>query len=164
MAACTAAFAAGFSAAAMQSGIQSVKGVPHRLELVRERNGVRWYNDSIATAPERVIAAVNAIKGSLVLLLGGRDKDLPWENLANLLNERQPKAVLFGETANLIHDALRKANAAYPVFQVDTLKDAITKAAKIAKAGESVLLSPGGTSFDAFRTILRNVEKNSKNG
>jgi UDP-N-acetylmuramoylalanine--D-glutamate ligase len=82
MAACTASYAAGFSADAMRQGIQSVKGIPHRLELVRERNGVRWYNDSIATAPERVMAAVHAVQTPLVLLLGGRDKDLPWGELA----------------------------------------------------------------------------------
>ena len=151
LAACTAAFAAGFSAEAMQIGIHSVKGVPHRLELVRERNGVRWYNDSIATAPERVIAALHAIKGPLVLLLGGRDKNLPWESLALLLNERQPKVILFGEAGNLIADILWKTNPFYPLFQVEKLEDAVAKAAEIAQEGECVLLSPGGTSFDAFR-------------
>ncbi len=151
LAACTTAFVAGFSAEAMQAGIQSVKAIPHRLELVRERNGVRWYNDSIATAPERVIAALHAIKGPLVLLLGGRDKDLPWESLALLLNERQPKVILFGEASNLIADILWKTNPFYPLFQVEKLEDAVAKAAEIAQEGECVLLSPGGTSFDAFR-------------
>ncbi len=151
LAACAAAFAAGFSADAMRSGIDAVKGVPHRLELVRARQGVRWYNDSIATAPERVMAAVHAIQTPLVLLLGGRDKDLPWGELADLLHTRRPKVILFGEAADLIESALLKNGADYPLYRVPDLKNAVKKADRIAEAGESVLLSPGGTSFDAFR-------------
>jgi UDP-N-acetylmuramoylalanine--D-glutamate ligase len=151
LAACTAAFAAGFPPEAMQKGIDAVKGVPHRLELVREREEVRWYNDSIATAPERVIASVNAVEEHMVLLLGGRDKDLPWGNLADLLNERKPKVILFGEAGDLVKRALKKTKPDYPIYQVKALKSAVKKAAKIAERGESVLLSPGGTSFDAYR-------------
>jgi UDP-N-acetylmuramoylalanine--D-glutamate ligase len=151
LAACAAAFAAGFPPEAMQKGIAAVKGVPHRLELVRERGGVRWYNDSIATAPERVMAAVHAIQTPLVLLLGGRDKDLPWGDLADLLRARRPKVILFGEAGDLIRTALQKGGVNYPLDQVSDLEDAVKKADQIAVAGESVLLSPGGTSFDAFR-------------
>ena len=151
LAACAAAFAAGFSSNAMQNGIDAVKGVPHRLELVRELKGVRWYNDSIATAPERVIAALNAFNGSLVVLLGGRDKDLPWDSLANLLSTRHPKIVLFGEAGDLINHALQKTQPDYPIYQVKHLSEAVAKASQIAEAGDSVLLSPGGTSFDAYR-------------
>jgi UDP-N-acetylmuramoylalanine--D-glutamate ligase len=151
LAACTASFAAGFPAEAMRSGMEAVKGIPHRLELVREKNGVRWYNDSIATAPERVMAAVRAVESPLVLLLGGRDKDLPWEDLANLLQSRKPKVVLFGEAGDLIKNALRKNGADYPVYQVTELQEAVREAYRISKTGDCVLLSPGGTSFDAFR-------------
>jgi UDP-N-acetylmuramoylalanine--D-glutamate ligase len=151
LAACAAAYAAGFPPEAMQQGIAAVKGVPHRLELVRERSGVRWYNDSIATAPERVMAAVHAIQTPLVLLLGGRDKDLPWGDLAGLLRARRPKVILFGEAGDLIRTALLKSGVNYPLDQVSNLEDAVKKADQIAVAGESVLLSPGGTSFDAFR-------------
>ncbi len=151
LAACTAAFAAGFSAQAMRSGIENVKGVAHRLELVRERNGVRWYNDSIATAPERVMAAVHAVQTPLVLLLGGRDKDLPWDELADLLLARRPKVILFGEAAGLIQKALRKSGADYPLYQAADLQSAVETADRVAETGDSVLLSPGGTSFDAFR-------------
>ena len=150
LAACAAAYAANFTPEAMQRGISAVKGVPHRLELVREKDGVRWYNDSIATAPERVIAAIHAVQSPLVLLLGGRDKDLPWGDLAKLIAKRQPKVVLFGEAGDLIKNALEKANRDYPVYQVKTLEQAVSKADEVAQAGECVLLSPGGTSFDAF--------------
>jgi UDP-N-acetylmuramoylalanine--D-glutamate ligase len=151
LAACAASFAAGFSPKAMRDGIDAVKGVPHRLELVRERAGVRWYNDSIATAPERVMAAVRAMNAPLVLLLGGRDKDLPWGELAELLAKRKPKVILFGEAGDLIKNALIQNSADYTIVQVDDLQSAVQEADRLAVPGESVLLSPGGTSFDAFR-------------
>jgi UDP-N-acetylmuramoylalanine--D-glutamate ligase len=150
LAACAASFAAGFSPESMRSGIDAVKGVPHRLELVRERAGVRWYNDSIATAPERVMAAVRAMNTPLVLLLGGRDKDLPWDELADLLAERKPKVILFGEAGDLIKEALQRSSPDYPLSQVADLQAAVQEADRLAITGESVLLSPGGTSFDAF--------------
>ena len=153
LAACTAATTAGFSATAMQAGIRSTKGIPHRLELIRENNGVRWYNDSIATAPERVIAALNTISGSLVLLLGGRDKELPWIDLAALLHQRKPKVILFGEAGPMIHKTLfefEENSPEYPIVLVDTLDNAVLEASKIARKNDSVLLSPGGTSYDAF--------------
>jgi len=154
MAACAASLAAGFPAQAMQVGIGSVEGIPHRLEVVREYKGIQWINDSIATAPERVMAAIHAIEGPLVILLGGRDKDLPWEELAAMLHERQPKVVLFGEAGSLIHSALKKFEGtapSYPLFQVLTLEEAVQKASEIAAKGDIVLLSPGGTSYDAYR-------------
>jgi UDP-N-acetylmuramoylalanine--D-glutamate ligase len=86
--------AAGFSLDALLEAVEDFRGVPHRLELVRELNGVRWYNNSIATAPERTIAVIHAFDEPIVLLLGGRDKDLPWEDLIALANERVDHIVL----------------------------------------------------------------------
>jgi UDP-N-acetylmuramoylalanine--D-glutamate ligase len=154
MAACAACLAAGFSAQAMQDGIGSVEGIPHRLELVGEFNGIQWFNDSIATAPERVMAAMRSLEGPLVMLLGGRDKDLPWEELAAMLHERQAKVVLFGEAGSLVKAALEKyenGTPSYPLFQVNTLNEAVLRAGKIAEKGDKVLLSPGGTSYDLYR-------------
>jgi len=153
LAACAAGIAAGFSISSLQGGIQSVKGIPHRLELIRKINGIRWYNDSIATAPERVIAALHAISGPLVLLLGGRDKDLPWTDLAVLIHERKPKVIVFGEAGTMIKRVLLEFEndmPDYPILQVDNLSNAVLEASKITKSGESVLFSPGGTSYDAF--------------
>lgn len=154
MAACAASLAAGFSVEAMRKGIASIEGIPHRLELIRVINGVSWYNDSIATTPERVMAALRAISGQLVILLGGRDKDLPWVELVGMLHVRRPKVILFGEAAPLIGRVIisvEGCSPAYPVFKTQTLGDAIKKASEIATAGEAVLLSPGGTSYDAYR-------------
>ena len=94
--------AAGFPLDAMLEAVEDFRGVPHRLELVRELRGVRWYNDSIATAPERSMAAIRAFDEPIVLLLGGRDKDLPWEELMQLVGERVDHVVLFGEAAEKI--------------------------------------------------------------
>ena len=154
LAACTACLAAGFSIQAMSKGISSVEGIPHRLEFIREFNGIKWINDSIATAPERVMAAMLALEGPLVMLLGGRDKDLPWEGLAAMLHERHSKVVLFGEAGSLVSTALKKfegSSLSYPVYQVKTLEEAVIKAAEIAETGDKILLSPGGTSYDAYR-------------
>lgn len=153
LAACAVGIAAGFSESAMQKGIHCVEEIPHRLELIHESDGVRWYNDSIATAPERVIAAVEAISGSLVLLLGGRDKDLPWNELAAVLHERKPKVIVFGEAGTMIKEVLLEFEGdapKYPIFQANNLSNAVKKASMVADFNDSVLLSPGGTSFDEF--------------
>lgn len=154
MAACAVGAALGFDPQAIQEGIESVAGVPHRLELIREKDGIRWYNDSIATAPERVMAAIQAVDTPLVLLLGGRDKDLPWDDLARTLHTVKPKVVLFGEAGELIQNSLQaheKGKPPYPVWKVNSLNDAVRQANEAAVPGESVLLSPGGTSFDAYK-------------
>jgi len=153
LAACAAGIATGFPIKNLYEGINNIKNIPHRLELVMVQNGIRWVNDSIATAPERVIAALDATEGPLILLLGGRDKNLPWENLAKKIAARQPKLVLFGEAGEMIEDVLRDNAYCGPYYQIDRFKklsDAVMHAAGIAVPGESVLLSPGGTSYDAF--------------
>src|SRR5215208_5308860 len=101
-----AAFAIGHASAfpldAMLEAVEDFRGVPHRLELVRELHGVRWYNDSTASAPERSMAAVRTFDEPIVLLLGGRDKNLPWEELMQLVSKRVKQVVLFGEAAEKI--------------------------------------------------------------
>ncbi|HND48283.1 MAG TPA: UDP-N-acetylmuramoyl-L-alanine--D-glutamate ligase, partial [Anaerolineales bacterium] len=98
--------AAGFKLDDMLEAVEEFRGVPHRLELVRELNGARWYNDSIATAPERAAAAVHAFSEPIVLMLGGRDKNLPWGDLAKLIHERVDHVVLFGEAGEMIQNAI----------------------------------------------------------
>lgn len=154
LAACALACAAGLSVEAIRAGIQDFHGVAHRLELVREWNGARWYNDSIATTPERSLAAIRAFDEPIVLLLGGRDKNLPWEELAALLHERVDHVVLFGEAADKINSALGVAvpgGRPFTLARCAGLEEAVQAAAGVAEAGDVVLLSPGGTSFDEFR-------------
>lgn len=154
LAACALACAAGLPLEAIKAGIHDFHGVAHRLELVREWNGARWYNDSIATAPERSMAAIRAFDEPIVLLLGGRDKNLPWDELAALVHERVDHVVLFGEAAEKINAALGLAipgGRPFTLARCAGLEEAVQVAAGVAEAGDVVLLSPGGTSFDEFR-------------
>jgi UDP-N-acetylmuramoylalanine--D-glutamate ligase len=154
--------AAGFPLDAMLEAAEEFRGVPHRLELVRELRGVRWYNDSMATAPERSMAAIRAFDEPIVLLLGGRDKDLPWEDLMRLVGERVDHAVLFGEAAEKIQKTARalglRQNGS-KITRAQGLHEAILKAAQVAEAGAVVLLSPGGTSFDEFKDFAERGER-----
>jgi UDP-N-acetylmuramoylalanine--D-glutamate ligase len=152
--------AAGFTLDAMLSAVEDFHGVPHRLELVREHRGVRWYNDSIATAPERTMAAVRAFDEPIVLLLGGRDKDLPWGDLAALIHQRVDHVVLFGEAAEKIWKAMAGSGSRPQTLErCETLEQAVHKAAEVAEAGDVVLLSPGGTSYDAFKDFAERGER-----
>jgi len=154
--------AAGFPLDAMLEAVDEFRGVPHRLELVRELNGVRWYNDSIATTPERSMAAIRSFEEPIVLLLGGRDKDLPWEDLVQLANERVDHVVLFGEAAEKIQKTvadLESEKMRFSVTRVDGLYEAVHKAAEVADPGDVVLLSPGGTSFDEFKDFEERGER-----
>ena len=154
LAACAIATAASLALPAIQTAIEEFTGIPHRLEFIRNINGADWYNDSIATAPERTMAAIEAFEGPLVLLLGGRDKNLPWDDLSQLIHQRVRAVVLFGEAAGLIERALgavKKGETLQVISRCNTLEEAVQAAAKLAQPGDTVLLSPGCTSFDAFK-------------
>jgi UDP-N-acetylmuramoylalanine--D-glutamate ligase len=159
--ACTLAAAAGFPINAMTEAIQSFKGVEHRLEFVREYNGAKWYNDSIATAPERTIAAINSFDEPIVLLLGGKDKNLPWEDLANLVHQRVDHVIVFGEASEKILKALGSQLPDHRPFTIQKshdLQQAVLEASKVTESGDVVLLSPGGTSYDAFTDFAERGE------
>jgi UDP-N-acetylmuramoylalanine--D-glutamate ligase len=159
--ACALAGVAGAPAEAMSRVATTFAGVEHRLELVCERGGVRWYNDSIATSPERTAAALRAFAAPVVLLAGGRDKHLPWGEMAALTQRKVRHLILFGEAAGLIERAMQEASKAGQVceiHQAGTLEGAVELAARLARPGDVVLLSPGGTSFDAYRDFVARGE------
>jgi UDP-N-acetylmuramoylalanine--D-glutamate ligase len=152
--------ASGFPLDAMLETVEEFRGVPHRLELVRELHGVHWYNNTIATAPERTIAAIRAFDEPIVLLLGGRDKNLPWEELMQLVNERVDHVVLFGEAAEKIEKTANSLGLHEDrLLRANGLRDAVNKAAEVAEPGDVVLLSPGGTSFDEFKDFEERGER-----
>jgi UDP-N-acetylmuramoylalanine--D-glutamate ligase len=150
LAACAIAGGAGVSLEAMRELATTFAGVPHRLELVRTLDGVAYYNDSIATSPERAIAAMQAFREPLVLLAGGRDKHLPWDAWVEVVRERVREVICFGEMAPLLQEALVGAGESPRVHVCHTLQEAVERAARVARPGDVVLFSPGGTSFDAF--------------
>jgi UDP-N-acetylmuramoylalanine--D-glutamate ligase len=165
---------AGASLEAIRQVATTFTGVEHRLELVRELDGVRWYDDSIATAPERSLAALRSFESPIVLLAGGRDKDLPWGEFAEEAVQRVRHLVTFGEAGPMIAQVVRKALSAPPssppvggkergrlesITQVGTLEEAVEVAARVVRPGDVVLLSPGGTSFDAFRDFAERGDR-----
>jgi UDP-N-acetylmuramoylalanine--D-glutamate ligase len=153
---------------AMREAATTFTGVEHRLELVRELDGVRWYNDSMATAPERSLAALRSFEEPVILLAGGRDKKLPWDEFASETTQQVRQLVTFGEAGPMIARVVKKSlngGAGEPgtklekITQVETLEDAVEVAARLAKTGDVVLLSPGGTSFDAFRDFAERGDR-----
>lgn len=136
--------------------IRSFHAVAHRLEFVAEAEGVRYVNDSIATTPERALAGIRSFDAPLVLLLGGKDKDLPKDDLAGEALRRCTGIVFFGADGALFEAAVEAHAAAVPfeerptTARVATLAEAVREAREMAEAGDVVLLSPAGTSFDAY--------------
>jgi len=138
---------------------RTFEGVEHRLELVRQWHGVRYYNDSIATSPERAIAALHSFTEPIVLLAGGRDKHLPWQDWAELVSRKVVHLIVFGEAAPLIERAVRDLGLRSPPFhRAGGLDHAVELAQNLAPPGSVVLFSPGGTSFDAYRDYAERGE------
>jgi UDP-N-acetylmuramoylalanine--D-glutamate ligase len=152
LAACAVADRFGVEPAQMAEVARTFPGVEHRLEPVRELRGVWYYNDSIATSPERAIAALNSFREPIVLLAGGRDKHLPWDQWADLVRRKVVQVIVFGEAAALIGGVLSGlGDQAPPVHHADNVAQAVQMARQVAEPGQVVLFAPGGTSFDAFR-------------
>lgn len=156
LAACLIAREAGASAESMHSVITNFTSVEHRLEVVRESNQVTYYNDSISTSPERLLAALHSFTEPIVLLAGGRDKHLPWEEAAWLILHKTRDVILFGESADIIREVIEETREHVPITQtvihnVATLEEAVELAARQAEPGNIVLLSPGCVSFDMFK-------------
>ena len=151
--------------AAMASAIRAFRPAPHRLELVVRVGGVDYYNDSIATTPERTLAGLRSFQEPVVLLLGGREKHLPLEELAAEASKRCRVVVVFGEAAPVLAEALRAAaeglapEARPQVLNADALAEAVAKAHDAARPGDVVLLSPACTSFDAFDNFEQRGEE-----
>jgi len=156
LAACAVAGAGGISPEAMRQAIESFTGVEHRQELVATIKGVTWVNNSIATAPERVVATMNSYHEPLVLLVGGRDKKLPWDEMADLAVQQSRAVIGFGEFGPQAVDIMRQAAERNPDARIEQieavvgLEQAVIRAYEIAQPGDVVLLSPGGTSYDAY--------------
>jgi len=145
-AACTSEM--GVSNDSISKGLFSFKGIPHRLEFVGECNGIKFYNDSKATTPESTVAAVNAFKTGIIPILGGYDKGITFDNMAQQIAGRIRWAAVIGTTSKAISKALEKAGVQSAIFK--GLEEAFTVCVSRAKEGDVVLLSPACASFDMF--------------
>jgi UDP-N-acetylmuramoylalanine--D-glutamate ligase len=162
LAACAAAAAAGIPEAAMAEAIGAFAGVPHRLTFVRRVRGADWYNDSIATTPERSLASLQSFDEPVVLLAGGRDKDLDWREFAAVARRRVDHLILFGEAAAKIAEAVGPLASDARLETIDRssdLRGAVELAARRSTSGDVVLLAPGGTSFDEFRDFAERGDR-----
>jgi len=152
MAACTIASSLNIPVDSIRSGLKQVQSIPHRMEFIRWWGGARWYNDSIATTPERAMAAIRSFDDSIVLLAGGRDKKIPWYDFAELVHKRVSHLILFGEAKEKITQALDLSEKEeLKTTSCTDLREAVQVAARVVQPGDVVILSPGGTSFDEFR-------------
>jgi UDP-N-acetylmuramoylalanine--D-glutamate ligase len=159
LAACAITGAAGIAPEVMAAAIREFHGVAHRLEVVRVANGVTYVNDSIATAPERVVAALSSFSEPLVLLAGGKDKNLSWDEMIRLALEKCSHIVAFGAAGDLVVDTARRVGGDTRfVTRIQSLEQAVERAAALAQPGDVVLLSPGGTSYDAYTDFAERGE------
>ncbi len=131
-------------------------GVEHRIELIRTRKGVRWYNDSIASSPSRTIAGLNSFKEKVILIAGGKDKGISYDDLGPVVNEHVKLLLLCGATAEVIRKSVEQA-ANYSGLEIMDVKDyqeAVAIADSRAAEGDVVILSPASTSFDRFANFM----------
>ena len=138
----------------MKKVAESFGGVEHRCELVRELNGVKYYNDSIASSPTRTLAGLFAFERKVILIAGGYDKHIPFEPLAEEGYPYIKELILLGDTKYSIKEAFDRVNLekgiVIPVSIVESLEEAVDKAKNIAGKGDIVTLSPACASFDMF--------------
>ena len=130
---------------------ESFTGVEHRLELVRELNGVLYYNDSISTTPDRAIAGLRAMTKPTILIAGGYDKKLPFDEFAAVVVKSCRHLVVLGVTAAQIIQAVQAVQPDFSITQVASLQEAVATAKSLAKDEEVVLLSPACASYDMFK-------------
>jgi UDP-N-acetylmuramoylalanine--D-glutamate ligase len=139
---------AGVDNAAIRAAVAGFTAVEHRLEFVRELEGVRYYNDSKATNVDAAMKAVEAFAGGVHLILGGKDKDSDYTVMAGLLRERVKTVITIGSAAEKIE---RELAGVTKIERAETMQEAVPLAKRLASAGDTVLLAPACASFDQFK-------------
>lgn len=137
------------------SAIKDFRPVEHRIEFIKEINGVKWYNDSASSSPTRTLSGMNAFKENIILIAGGYDKNLDYEPLAKPVIEKVSTLILIGQTAEKIFDVVKeeseRQNKKIDIYVCDSLEQTIEIAKKSSKKGDIVLFSPASASFDMFK-------------
>ena len=133
-------------------------GVEHRIELVRVKDGVRFYNDSIASSPSRTIAGLRSFSEKVILIAGGYDKNIPYDILGPEICAHVNKLFVNGATGGKIRAAVENCPQYVPgvpeIIDCDDFTDAVYKSAAVAKAGDVVLMSPASAAFDQFKNFM----------
>jgi len=152
---------AGAKIDSIKEGIARFKGLEHRLELIKEINGIRYYNDSFSTTPDTTIAAINSFKEPIILLLGGSEKNADYRHLGQVISNSSVKAIIaIGLTARrIIKEVSAKGGSAFGgkkvkieiIGEIKSMPEAIKIARELGCPGDVVLLSPASASFDRFK-------------
>ena len=142
---------------------ESFYGVKHRIQFVRELDGVKFFNSSIDSSPTRTAAAINAVGGSIVAICGGYDKNIPFDTLADVLTTKVRAVVLTGQTAEKIHKAILDCPTydknTLAIFMESDFKCAVEKAREISLPGDYVMLTPACASFGVFKDFEERGER-----
>ena len=137
--------------------IKEFKPVEHRIEFIREINGVKWYNDSASSSPTRTLSGLNSFDEEIVLIAGGYDKNLDYTPLAKPIVEKVKKLILIGQTSGKIFEAVKKEleieKKSLDINMCESLEQAVNVAKKSATKGQVVLFSPASASFDMFKNF-----------
>ena len=143
--------------------IKSFPGVEHRIEFVKEINGVKWYNDSASSTPSRTISGLNAFNEKIVLIAGGADKNLDYTPIAKPILSKVKTLILMGQTAGKIFDSVKeeqeRENKEINIYMVNSLSQSVILAKRYATPGQVVLFSPASTSFDMFKNMYDRGQK-----
>lgn len=143
----------------IQKVAKEFKGVEHRLEFVGEKNGILFYNDSIASSPSRTIAGLLSFDRKVILIAGGYDKNIPYDEMGPHIAKRVKSMFLIGQTADKIHNSLKdeinRTGRGKDIFvcKCETLEEAVKKAYDSAFCGDIILMSPASASFDMFKNF-----------
>ena len=150
----------------IKNSLPEFKALPHRLEFVRRINGVSWYNDSIATTPQSAIAALEAFDQPKIIIAGGYDKNLSFDEFGEKIATNAKAAILMGQTAHKIASAIKghkgiraQEHEGTRVEIVDSLAQAVRLANRLAESGDVVLLSPACASYDMFDNFQHRGEQ-----
>lgn len=143
--------------------VKDFKPVEHRLEFVRELDGVKWYNDSVSSSPTRTIAGLNSFDEEIVLIAGGYDKNLDYTPIAKPIVDKVKKLILLGQTSEKIFEAVKeeseKQNKQVDIYMCKTLEETVSLAKRVSKPKQIVLFSPASASFDMFKNFADRGEK-----
>jgi UDP-N-acetylmuramoylalanine--D-glutamate ligase len=149
----------GINNSQIKNALPGFKALPHRLELIAQGNGIKWYNDSKATTPQSAITALEAFDQPIIIIAGGYDKNIPFEEFGRKIAEKAKAAILLGQTTKKIAEAIKKKLAtectentekSIKIEIVSSLAEAVESARRLAESGDVVLLSPACASYDMF--------------
>ena len=149
--AAAAAEAAGASRTAIRQALTSFAGLDHRLQLVIEASGRRFYNDAKSTTPQATLAALDAVEGPLWLLAGGHAKGASFDGMADTIVARARGAALFGAARGQLHEAIASRSPGFPTLVTERLAEALDWCWRQSRSGDAILLSPACASYDQFR-------------